>query len=207
MKDPLSRSRFLSPLVATSLLVALPLRVQAHTTVEGLDEFSNGLLHPFYTPAHILILLAFGCWTSRSRPFDPRWPLLAFAGGALAGLALAESRVIAGVPLTLLLALAVAAAAVIASGKTAPHAVRLVLTTAAGLLLGTDSAPEDAGWHIAAIKTALGTWVGLNLGFLGVAYYTSLLPERKWAGYAVRIVASWIIAIAAMVLALSLRKA
>ena len=34
----------------------------AHTTFPGLGEYGSGFLHPFTTPAHLLVLLALGLW-------------------------------------------------------------------------------------------------------------------------------------------------
>lgn len=194
-------------LLTAAFLTLLSSEARAHTTIKGLSDFSNGLVHPLFVPAHVLILLAIGFWTSRRRPFDPRSTLAAFAGSTAIGLILSATGVITHVPLPLLLAVAVAAAACVVSGREIPPKVRLPLTALAGLLLGMDSAPEPGQSGMAILKAAVGTWIGLHLWLMNAAYYTSLLPDRKWASYAVRILASWIIAIAVMVLALSLRPA
>lgn len=51
-----------------------------------------------------------------------------------------------------------------------------------------------------------GTWVSLLLILMDVPFYISLGIKKKWVQIAVRVLASWIIAIALLVLAFSLRK-
>jgi urease accessory protein len=184
------------------LLGAAP-AAHAHSTVEGLDEFTNGLVHPLFVPAQVLLLVALGLLVSKQRPFDPRRPLLAFAIAAMAGLAMGLKPL----PPVFLLSVAIAMAVVLAADWKLYAKLRIPFAIAGGLLLGMDSHPENAADRMALLKAALGVWIGLNVWFMTAAYYPSLLPERKWATYAVRILASWIIAIAAMVLALSFRRA
>lgn len=176
----------------------------AHSTVEGLGEFTNGLIHPLFVTAQVLLLVVLGLLISKQRPFDPRRPLLAFAIATLAGLFIGSSIV----PPVYLLGTATAIAIVLAADWSFLPKLRLPFAILAGLLLGMDSHPEHAADRMAWLKAALGVWIGLNVWFMTAAYYPSLLPEnKKWATYAIRILASWIIAIAVMVLALSFRKA
>ncbi len=179
----------------------------AHSTVEGLGEFTNGLIHPLFVTAQVLLLIALGLLISKQRPFDPRKPLLAYALACLAGLAIPLPPELPNLPPVYLLGAAVAAAIVLAADWSLLPKLRVPFALAAGLLLGLDSHPEHAADRITWLKAALGVWIGLNVWFMTAAYYPSLLPEKKWATYAIRVLASWIIAIAVMVLALSFRKA
>jgi hydrogenase/urease accessory protein HupE len=185
--------------------LSLPLRAEAHSNIEGLDEFANGLLHPLFTPAHVLVLLAFGLWIGRYPPLKLRSPLPAFAMGSLIGLALAWKGVAAPHP-AVLLVMAMIAGAAIASDFKISLLPRVILAAVAGMLLGMDSAPDAASTPTAVMKTLLGTWIGLYIWLVNPAFYSSLLPKKKWADYAVRIAASWIIAISFMVVALSFKK-
>lgn len=184
----------------------LPQAAEAHSTVEGLDEFVNGVLHPLFSPAHVLVLLAFGFWIGRHPPIRLRSPLPAFALGVLAGLLGAWQGILSPVYPAVLLATAMLAAVVVAADFKLPLAVRVLCGGIAGVLLGLDSPPDAAGTPQAIFKTLLGTWIGLYIWLVNPAFYISILPEKKWAAYAVRIAASWIIAIAFMVLALSFAK-
>lgn len=196
-----ARSSSCFGLIAVSLLAGAP-AAHAHTTVEGLDKFTNGLIHPLFVTTHVLLLVALGLLVSKQRPFDPRKPLLAFAIAALAGLAMGLKPL----PPAILIGAAVAIAIVLAADWKLHAKLRIPFAILAGLLLGMDSHPENLPDRMALLKAVLGVWIGLNVWFMTAAYYPSLLPEKKWASYAVRILASWIIAIAVMVLALSFRK-
>lgn len=197
----MKRARSKITLVLATLLGGAP-AAQAHSTVEGLGEFTNGLVHPLFVTAHVLLLVALGLLVSKLRPFDPRKPLLAFAIAALAGLAVGAPSL----PPVFLLGTAVAIAVVLAADWKLHTKLRIPFAIVAGLLLGRDSYPENLADRAALLKACLGVWLGLNVWFMTAAYYPSLLPEKKWANYAVRVLASWIIAIAVMVLALSFRK-
>ena len=182
--------------------------VLAHSMVQGLDEFQNGFLHPLMTPVQVLVLVTFGLWMSRRRPFAPAREMGAFS--AASALALGAVLIFPEVklPLVLLMLTAVAGASVIASGWSEPAMVRYVGFALAGVLLGLDSVPDFfwiTRWN--AFKTVAGTWFGMQIGILFVGYYSSLLPDKKWATYAVRIVASWVIAIAVMMIAFLFRRA
>lgn len=193
------------PLALCGLLL-LPQSAEAHSTVEGLDEFVNGLLHPLFSPAQVLVLLAFGFWIGRHPPIRLRSPLPAFALGALAGLLCAWQGLLTPVYPPVLLATAMLAAAVVAADFKLPLAARVACGAIAGFLLGLDSPPDSAETSQAIFKTLLGTWIGLYIWLVNPAFYVSMLPQKKWAAYAVRIAASWIIAIALMVLAFSFAK-
>ena len=55
------------------------------------------------------------------------------------------------------------------------------------------------------IKTLSGTWIALVVLVCDIAIYVSLGAEAKWLQIALRVAGSWIIAIALLVLAFSLR--
>lgn len=184
----------------------LPRAAEAHSTVEGLDDFVNGLIHPLFSPAHVLVLLAIGLWIGMHPPLRLRSPLPAFALGALAGLICAWKEVLSPVYPPLLPGVAMLAAVVVATDFKLPLAVRVACGAIAGFLLGLDSPPDAAGTSQATFKTLAGTWIGLYIWLVNPAFYISLLPRKKWAAYAVRIAASWIIAIAVMVLAFAFAK-
>ena len=54
--------------VATGLLLLLaPGQVKAHTALVGTGDFYAGLLHPITAFAHVVPLLALGCWLANSK--------------------------------------------------------------------------------------------------------------------------------------------
>ena len=62
------------------------------------------------------------------------------------------------------------------------------------------------GSTFGVLKTLAGTWLSLNAAVFYIAVCASNGAEKKWAKAAIRVLGSWIIAIALMVLAFSLRK-
>ena len=74
----------------------------AHTAVPGLGEFASGFLHPFFTPPHLLALLALGLLLGQRQPLRLKVPTAIFAGFAAAGLLLTLSGIVAGVYLPVL---------------------------------------------------------------------------------------------------------
>ena len=86
-----------------------------------------------------------------------------------------------------------------------PTAVRLVICAAAGLALGLDSGVDVGTAGIATAKTLFATWVCLTLCVANVAFYSSRLPKHQWVQIGIRVVGSWIVAIALLMLAFSLK--
>ena len=64
--------------------------------------------------------------------------------------------------------------------------------------------PGTAGW--ATAKTLFATGLSLFVWVVNVAYYSSRLPTYQWMKIGVRVVGSWIVAIAFLMLAFSLRR-
>ena len=64
-----------SYLVLALLLCAAAPAASAHGTIPGINQFYNGVMHPFLAPAHLLSLLALALLAGqqglRPRPFDP----------------------------------------------------------------------------------------------------------------------------------------
>jgi len=190
------------------VLLALPTQAQAHMTAPGMGDFISGLLHPWMTPTHLLILLALGLWLGQHLPLRVGLPLQVFVPVSAVALALTTTHWIAVVPPPLIIAIALAAGAVVALEARLPtFAGALLLAVAAGAI-GSDSGVET-GTPFTVAKTLLGTWVGLGIGLINIGYYVSLAAERKkkWISIGIRVAGSWIVAIALLMLAFSLRRA
>ena len=199
-----TQPRRLLLLVALALL-AIPMSVQAHGAIKGLEGFPSGLVHPLTIPAHVLVILALGLLIGQQTPPDLKRPLLVFMPCLAAGLAFAATRIMTGVYQPLLLGLALCAAALVALQKPVPPLARNVLCALAALAIGLDSGPETGSAAI-IVKTLLGTWIIVVFLVFDLGYYASLASRKKWSEIGVRVVGSWIIAISLLVLAFSLRK-
>ena len=192
--------------VATACLF-LPATAQAHTPIQGMGEVASGLLHPLLTPPHLLLLLALGFLLGQQRPLRLGGPVASFAGCAALGLLVTTSDAITGVLTSILMLLALPIGALVALARPLPLGLCLALCAAAALVLGLDSGVDAGTLAVPAAKTLAATMVSLVLCVVNVAFYVSLLPPFDWVRIGVRIVGSWIVAIALMMLAFALRRA
>lgn len=185
-----------------------PAPALAHSPIDGFDGFYLGLLHPLTSAGQVLTLIAVGLvvGTADKAAFARAWLLfaaLAFAGvlfGQLLGVSGGEEGALLGA--ALLTALMVAAT---------PHAAlrratwMLMAAGVGGLLLGLASTPDE-GPLLPTLITVAGSLVGVNLAFLYLAGATGWVHDRypyPWARIGLRVVASWVAAIAMLMLALA----
>ena len=175
-------------------------------TAPGMNAFSSGLLHPWMTPAHVIILLALGLWLGQHVPLRLGLACKVFAPVAAAALALSATKWIPAVPPFVLAAIALLIAAAVALEARLPTAMRAMLLAAAAIGIGLDSGPETAT-PLDAFSTLAGTWVSLGLGLVNIAYYVSLAAalRKQWISIGIRVVGSWIFAISLLMLAFALR--
>ncbi len=176
-------------------------------TVQGMNHFTSGALHPLMTPAHVLVLLGLGLWTGQHLPLRLKVPWSVFAVFSAIGLGLTTTGGVTGAHPAILAGIALVAGAAVAIGKPFPVCVRAVLCAAGALAIGLDSGAET-GSVAAVISTLLGTWFALLLLLLNVAHYVSLAAEKnkQWVNIGVRVAGSWIVAISVLVLAFALRR-
>lgn len=181
-------------------------RAQAHTTFPGLGEFASGLLHPLTTPLHLLVLLALGLWLGQYAPLRLKGPAAIFAAFAAVGLLATVGFHLAGFYPPLLMVVGLVIGAGVAIGIPAPAWIRLSVCAVAALLLGLDSGVDPGTPPLSAAKILAATWVGLVLCVVNAAFYVSLLPGVYWLRIGVRVLGSWIVAIAMLMLAFALRR-
>lgn len=182
-------------------LAALPLPVAAHTTIEGIDAVYGGLLHPYFVPGHILALIALSLMIGGLDWRGWRTVILVWLAALLAGLGVGAAGVPPWQPAIMLLVMAMfcgVAAAMAWRGNRIAAAIAAILI---GLVVGLDSVPDD--------RTAGVPWQVLGATAIGAgvfpAYIGALLIRfrRDWLGLGIRIAGSWVIAVSAMVLALT----
>lgn len=186
--------------LALALLV-LPASAQAHSPIEGIGDFYNGVLHPLIVPEHVLTLLASGLLLGQQRTSVVRTSLWTFLVVIVAGLAqVALNRgysVEAYLP-----ALAAIIGLLVTFRLKLPGAIFPVLLALVGLLVSTDSDPEGL-----ARSARLAFLPGAGLGMLVTVLYASALSHfcmrREWPSIGVRIAGSWVAASAMLVLSLS----
>jgi hydrogenase/urease accessory protein HupE len=186
---------------ALALLLLCPTTASAHSDLR-LGPFGAGILHPFETLPHLLVLIGLGLMLGR-RPAFQLWPLLGiFAPVAAIAMLLTLADHAAPVPALLTIALALALGAVLAAAWATTLPVDLALLVIAALLLGLDSGFANPSAFLVA-KVLFGNWVCLLVVIGYLAFYTSLLPPRPWVRSAFRIAGSWIVAIGVLVMVLN----
>jgi hydrogenase/urease accessory protein HupE len=194
------RSAFVG--VCLGLTAAQP--ALAHVAIEGADDFTNGLLHPFLVLSHMLVILGLGLLLGQQDFAKVRPAMAAFVAALLGGFAAAAIVPGATVPVAgVLLAMAVALGLLVALARGLPPILSAFLAMIAGAAIGFDSFPEDGTlWPTLASITGTGLSVCILLVnvLAGVGYLT-----RDWQRVGVRIVGSWIGACALMVGALAMR--
>lgn len=198
-------SRWCRILTGCLLLLTLTAPAHAHMTVEGAGEFGNGALHPVMTPAHLLILIGLGLLLGQRVPLDLKLPLRVFGPVSLIALALTAAPWVGGIQPPVLSAIAMGIAILVALGKPLPRVVSALVCVAAAIGIGLDSGVETGtGWQIA--KTLAGTWLAMNAIVCYLAICASHGAGKPWARTGIRVIGSWIVAIAVLLLAFSLRK-
>ena len=188
------------------IFLLLPAHAHAHTPIKGAGEFVSGFLHPFLTPPHVLVLLSLGLLLGQRLPLRLQHPVVVFAAFSAAGLALAAARTVEGVYQPILITLGLFAGGLVALAAPLPTWVRLAACAAGGLALGLDSGVDHAITGAAVAKTLFATWVSLILCVADIAFYSSRLPKYQWVQTGIRVAGSWIVAIALLMLAFSLRR-
>ena len=191
---------------AGGLFLLTPTRVEAHTPIKGAGEFISGFLHPFLTPTHLLVLLGLGLLLGQRLPLRLQWPLAIFASFAFIGLSMTAMHVVTGVSQPILIALGLCIGGLIALAAPLPTWVRLAACAAGGLVLGLDSGADPGIKGVAMARMLLATWVSLLFCVGDIAFYGSRLPPYQWVQTGIRVVGSWVVAIALLMLAFSLRR-
>jgi urease accessory protein len=195
------RTLLLATLAFFSL--CLPAAARAHSTIQGLEGFSGGALHPLTTPAHLLVIVAFGLLTGQRLPLNLKAPFVIFVPCLTLALIFTTTGLVKAVYQPVLIGLALCAAIAVALEKPLRPLAHRALSAAAAFAIGFDPAPEPSSTGV-LVKTLLGTWIMVIFLVFDIAYYTSLAMRGNWPRLGVRILGSWIIAISLMVLALSL---
>ena len=148
------RSLLLATLVFS---LCLPATARAHSTIQGLEGFSGGALHPLTTPAHLLVIVALGLLTGQRSPLDLKAPFVIFVPCLTFALIFTTTGLVKAVYQPVLIGLALCAAIPVALEKPLPPLAYRTLSAAAAFAIGFDSAPEPSSASV-LIKTLLGTW-------------------------------------------------
>lgn len=169
-----------------------------------MGDFYSGLLHPLRAPMHILILLGLSLWLGQHALSHLKTAFMVFSPVLAAALGLTLSGIFPEVPQPFLLLTATALGILVAAEKNLPAAVCGLFFGLSAFAVGLDSAVEGRTFG-GSIQSLLGTWVSAHVILFDAAWYISR-GERPWMKIGMRVAGSWIVAIAVLVLALSVKK-
>ncbi len=190
-------------------VVVLMLRsdMPAHIAIEGMRDFMVGALHPLYSPNHLLLLVAAGLSLGQFPELKVRTPLCVFAAVSAIGLAITMLQPNLEVPTALFSVIGLCVGAFVAASWRTPAWAYALLTGIIAVVIGLDSGVET-GSRAVVLETLLGTWFSLLVCLITVTFYVALVTDkkRKWIDIAIRVVASWIVAISVLMLAFAFRR-
>lgn len=165
-------------------------------------SFYDGVIHPLTVTHHLLALLAMGLLAGRQFQSNLDRALLAGLAGVALGMFLApQAELPVLLPLMLTLSTAAALALIINKASHQWFALPIIALTCLAIGLDTPADPNRAFSHQAA------TWAGVMLGASAPLIYPALITrgaQKGWQLIAVRIAASWLSAVALVVLVLRL---
>lgn len=173
----------------------------AHAPIKGIGAFYNGMLHPFFVPAHLLLLFGLGLLLGQHAPHMSRIGWIVFVLALWAGLAASQFFGMS-VSVMLLLAVALATGLLVALGLPIPGFSAAVLAGVAGLGVGLDSMPEPL-----TRKETLSALMGTGIGAVLIVSYVGGIAawlRQPWQRIGIRVAGSWAAASALLVLALAL---
>jgi len=183
-----------------AILFLLPAVALAHTPIKGLGIFYNGVLHPFFVPAHLLAILAVGLLFGRQGSDNIPVLTMGFIAATVFGLGMSGISISADLGAVLVVETALIGLLIAADFKLPLHWC-LIIGAVVGVIIGLDSSqPYMTGK--AKLITLFGTGVGVYLMVLYPMGFADYFNKKPWQLIGVRVLGSWLAASALMVLAL-----
>ena len=182
-----------------AVLLAVSGEASAHGSIQGIDHFSGGLLHPLVEPTHLISLVALGLLVGQRGIAKAEAALFCFATGVAAGLICAAfgRSIDADVPL---LVIATLSGLWVAMSLALPEVVYGGIAGLLGAGIGMGSNPE-AFTGTALVAALGGAGIGAIVWLFGIAAIVNLL-KKPWLSILVRVIGSWVSASSILVLAL-----
>jgi len=183
-----------------AILFFLPAVAFAHTPIKGLDNFYNGVLHPFFVPAHILAILAVGLLFGRQGSDNIPALIMGFIAATVLGLGASGFSISIDLSAVLVVETALIGLLIAADFKL-PLQWCLIIGAVVGVIIGLDSSQPDMTGK-AKLITLFGSGVGVYLMILYPMGFADYFNKKPWQLIGVRVLGSWLAASAFMVLAL-----
>ena len=187
--------------VFSLLIISQPLL--AHSPINGIGNFYNGFLHPFFIPSHIMLILANAVFLGQYGVKNIQTPLYFFVFSTMFGLIFSLFSSDIKIE-TFILFLSTIIGLIVALNYKKSILLYIMLSLLSGFMLGIDSTQEKLILRDKIIAL-IGSFISIALLFSSVIVLSDYLNKKKWQQIAIRIFGSWIGAISIMVLALSLK--
>ena len=181
---------------------ASPCAAHAHAAVVGIGGFPGGLIHPLLVPAHGLFLVALGLMASQQDAGQRRLLFAVFVAAAATAVMAVTFAVATSEADLVVLAAAGFAGLLAAAGRPLQPVVPAAVAASGSAALVLDSVPPviSTGETLQALTgTALAAILALAI-VAGIAAN----PKHHWQRIGIRILAAWVAAVSALVLALRL---
>lgn len=185
------------------LALLIPDIASAHSLFKNVHNFYNGMLHPLFVPAHILMIISIGLFLGQQGPQKSLKSIALFFLMMVFGLLLAGYSASYASESVLLLITTITG--ILVSVK--PNISKLataILAAVAGLFLGMDSTQDGLSGNNQFVAL-FGSGLGIYLFFLYPMSFAESFSKSVWQKITIRIIGSWLAASSIMVLALSLR--
>lgn len=193
--------------IAVLLTLMLPLPALAHAPTAGIGGAYAAFTHTLTEPPAPLALLGLGLLLGLHGAETFKWTWLAFFAAMSAGVGTTVALKVFLDPEVPLVLIALVSALLAASGFALPHLAAIGLGGLAGFVFGVFIAPSPASWSTQAY-TVCGGLLAANIALLYIVSAVDTIRERwpmTWITIGLRVIASWIAAISALMLALSIR--
>jgi urease accessory protein len=183
------------------ILLFFPGLVYAHSPIEGINGFYNGIAHPLFVPAHLLLILTLGLYLGQQGQERSRDALRLFVTAILSGLIVAGFTSLSYLEPVLLGSAAVCGLLTAANSSIGKYWF-LIIAAIAGFTIGADSAQETLT-GIDKLLSLLGSGLGVLVLLGAPMMIVDSLNKETWHGIGIRVVGSWLATSALLVLALS----
>ena len=180
--------------------IVFPQIALAHSPIKGMGDFFNGILHPLFMPAHVLLLSALGLLYGQHNPVKIKPAIYLFLISVSAGL-FASNVISLGSLSLVVLGSATFIALIVVIHIHIPLQALVFLGVLTGFIIGFDSLQDELSSK-ARILALFGSGVGVYLLLLYTMALSESFSQKTWKVIGVRVVASWIAASALMVLVL-----
>lgn len=158
-------------------LVLVPEIAHAHVLFEGFDNFYNGLFHPVFVPAHLLLIIAIGLFLGQKGLQDTQVALVSFWASVFLGLIAAWFSLGSQIEIFLLINTAIVSLLVAAS-PSIPLPWYVAIGVVTGFLLGLDSTQESLS-GMDKFLALIGSGIGISFFVLYPVILATKFNRKK----------------------------